>query len=358
MNKKVKVGVIGLGIGMAHAQGYQACQNAELVAVCDTDPARLEERGEKLGIRKENRYSTVDEILAVPEIEAVSVTLPNFLHAPISIAALKAGKHVICEKPLAKNAIEAQAIVDTAKQAGKNLMVCFNYRFREDARWLKAMNGSGKFGNLYFAKVGWMRNRGIPGGSSWFVNKELAGGGPLIDLGVHVLDLTLWLMGYPKVISVSGTTFAQFGPRGMKSWTGDPYDGNRYSVEDLAAGFIRFADGSALSLETSWATHTKPGRDDYFVTLYGSEGGSELYVANYTDRDTISYFSEVEGSPAVQRPSIVTKGGGHEKAVAHFIDCILEGRKPEATGEQGVTLMRLIDGIYESARLGREVRFD
>jgi predicted dehydrogenase len=213
-----------------------------------------------------------------------------------------------------------------------------------------------KFGNIYMAKSGWIRNSGIPSFGAWFTQKKLSGGGPLIDLGVHVLDLTLWLMGYPKVVSVSSSTFAQFGPRGQKLWKNNP---NRapFDVEDLAAGFVRFANGTALLLETSWASHTKQNRDDYFVTLYGSEGGSELYVPNYSDHDTVSFYTEVGNMPVNIQPPIVTKGG-HELAVAHFVKCLQDGTQPESSGEQGHALMQLIDAIYESARLGREVRLD
>lgn len=357
MSSKIKVGVIGLGVGMAHAHGYQANPDAELIAVCDADPKRLKEQSEKLGISPEQQFTDVIQMLALPDLEAVSVTLPNHLHAPISIAAFQAGKHVLCEKPLARTAVEAQSMVDAAKKAGKTLMVCFNYRFREDARWLRALSDEGKFGQVYFAKAGWLRNTGIPGAGSWFTRKEQAGGGPLIDLGVHVLDLTLWLMGYPKVTSVSGSTYAKFGPQGKKSW-GKPRGDVIYDVEDLAAGFVRFENGASLSIETSWASHTKAGRDDYFVTLYGSEGGSELYVPNYADRETISFFTEDGGVPINVRPSIVTRGGGHELATAHFVQCLRDGTPPESTGDQGVALLKVIDALYESAKTGHEVRFD
>jgi predicted dehydrogenase len=357
MSSKVKVGVIGLGVGMAHARGYQNCPDAELIAVCDADPVRLNEQSEKLGISPERQFTEIKDLLALPELDAVSITLPNYLHAPITIAALQAGKHVLCEKPLARSAVEAQSMVDAAKKAGKTLMVCFNYRFREDARWLKALSNEGKLGQVYFAKAGWLRNTGIPGFGSWFTQKEQAGGGPLIDLGVHVLDLTLWLMGYPKVVSVTGCTYAEFGPKGKKSW-GKPRGDAQYTVEDLAVGFVRFENGASLSLETSWASHTKAGRDDYFVTLYGSEGGSDLYVPNYADRDTISFYTEDGGVPVNTRPAIVTHGGGHELAAAHFVQSIKEGTPPESTGEQGVALLTLIDALYQSAKTGHEVRFD
>jgi predicted dehydrogenase len=356
MSNKIKAAVIGLGVGLAHSKAYLANPDAELIAICDIDEKRLKERGDLLGIPASQRYTDLEDVLALPELDAVSVALPNYLHAPIAIKAMKAGKHVLSEKPLARSAAEAQSMVDEAARSKKTLMVCFNYRFRDDARWLKGLRDAGKFGDIYYARAGWLRNSGIPGFGTWFTQKDKAGGGPLIDLGVHVLDLTLWLMGYPKVVSVSGAAFSEFGPRGKKTWAwGKPTGDTEFTVEDLATGFVRFENGAVLSLETSWGSHTKPGRDDYFVTLYGKEGGSELYVANYTDRETVSFYTEEAGFPVQLRPNPVMRGGGHELAVAHFVECLKEGRAPEATGEQGTALVRLIEGLYESSRCGREI---
>ncbi len=357
MSERTKAAVIGLGVGMAHARGYLACADAELYAVCDADPARLKERGDQLNIPERLRFTRIDDLLALPELEVVSIGLPNNLHAPAAIQAFEAGKHVLCEKPLAASAEQAAQMVAASKKTGRMLMVCFNYRFREDTRWLKRLVQEGQFGQVYMAKAGWLRCAGIPG-RGWFARKALSGGGPLIDLGVHVLDLSLWLMGYPKVVSVSGSTYAEFGPRGRKVWGSRSVEPNAdYDVEDLAAGFVRFADGRSLLLETNWATHTKPGKDDYFVTLYGSEGGSELYVANYTNKNTVTFYQEISGEPVVVKPDI-TVSGGHELAVAHFIECVRTNTPPEASGEDGLELMRLISALYESARNGREIHLD
>lgn len=357
MTEPIKTAVIGVGVGKAHIRGYQATPGCELFAICDTDSMRMREVGAQYNIPAERQFTSVDDLLKMDEIQAVSVTLPNHLHAPISIAALQAGKHVLCEKPLARSATEAQTMVDAARAAGKLLMVCFNYRFREDSRWLKSLQSQGEMGNIYFAKAGWLRNIGIPGFGGWFTRKEMAGGGPLIDLGVHILDLSLWLMDYPQPVSVSGVTFAEFGPRGKKAWGKRP-DNPVFDVEDLATGFVRFSNGSALSLETSWASHTKSGRDDFFVTLYGSEGGAELYVANYTDRDTVRFFTEEGGLPVDINPNMKLNANGHQLAIAHFLDCITTGKESDAPGEHGVTLLRIIDALYESARIGREIRLD
>ncbi len=321
MSKTIKAAVIGIGVGLAHARGYIANPDAELIAICDADPARLKERGDQLGIPAAMQFTDYNELLKLRELDVVSIGLPNFLHAPAAIAALRAGKHVLCEKPLATSAAEAKTMVDEAKACGRQLMVCFNYRFRDDTRWLMGMRSAGKYGDIYYARAGWLRNAGIPGIGGWFTTKSRSGGGPLIDLGVHILDLTLWLMGYPRAVSVSGSTYAEFGPKGRKSSRAVTTQVT-CDVEDLAAGFVRFENGAALQIETSWASHTKPGRDDYFVTLYGTEGGSEMYVANYTDHDTINFFSEEAGQPVLVKPNIVNRAAGHELAVKHFVHCV------------------------------------
>jgi predicted dehydrogenase len=357
MSEKIKAAVIGLGVGVLHARAYQASPDSELIAICDIDQARLHERGKELGIPAEMQFTDYRDLLKLPELDAVSVALPNHLHAPVAVDAFEAGKHVLSEKPLAISKTEAARMVAASKACGKTLMVCFNYRFREDARWLMGMRDAGRMGDIYYARAGWLRNSGIPGWGGWFTNKALSGGGPLIDLGVHILDLTLWLMGYPKPITVSGTTFAKFGPLGKKSW-GQKSGPGGFDVEDLAAGFVRFANGAALQIETSWGAHTKPGRDDYFLTLYGSQGGAELYVANYTDRDTLSFYTEECGQPVLIKPNIVNRAPGHELAVAHFTNRVKNNLPVESTGEQGLALMKIIDGLYESALTGREVSLE
>lgn len=355
MSARLRAGVIGVGVGAAHVVGYQAHPAAEVVAIADLNPERLAEVGNTYGIT--DRYSNYLELLQRPDIDVVSVALPNALHAPITQAALEAGKHVLCEKPLALNTAEAQRIVDTAAATGRQLMVCFNYRMRPDVRWLKAAIDEGSFGQIYLAKAGWLRNSGIPGSGSWFTNRGLSGGGPLIDLGVHMLDLVLWLLGYPEVATVSGVTFARFGPQGKKRWSPRTFSSGSgvFDVEDLAMAFIRFRDGRALSLETSWASHTRSGRDDYFITLYGERAGADLYVANYNNEETVTFYTEIGGQSVDVRPRIQSPGRSHTLAVAHFVDSILAGQPVECTGEEGVALISIIDAVYESARLGREV---
>lgn len=369
MTKKIGAAVIGLGVGMAHCKGYQTNPDADLVAICDIDPIRLKERGDFLGVADENRYLYYQDMLKRDDIDVVSVALPNYLHMPVTLDAFKAGKNVLCEKPISTTVENALKMVAESQATGLQLMVCFNYRFREDVVWLKQMRDAGKFGDIYYARAGWQRNTGIPGFGGWFTTKSMSGGGPMIDLSVHVMDMTLSMMGYPNPISVSGATFAKFGPRGQKASGGsfgvkeaDSKDSKpastTFDVEDLATGFVRFDNGAVLSVETSWATHSKPGKDDYFITWYGTEGGADLYVGNYTDRDTVMFYNEEAGQPVAIKPNIVNRAAPHTLATAHMVESLKNNTPVTATGQQGTTLVKIIQGLYESAQTGREVRLD
>ncbi len=354
MGDKVRVGIIGCGIGTFHAHGYARLPNAELVALADLDPARCRRITEAIPVSRV--YTSYEELLAQDDIDAVSIALPNFLHGPAAIAALKAGKHVLIEKPLAITVEEGERIVATARRTGRKLMVCFNYRFRGDSQALKERIDAGELGEVYFARAGWLRQAGIPSLGSWFTSKEHAGGGALIDLGVHVLDLALWLMGFPEPVAVSGATYAKFGPRGRGGWGRPRFLSGQvgFTVEDMATGYIRFANGATLSLEISWASFTSH-RDDYYVHLFGTEGGAELNVEQYGFDENVRLFREEAGEFVEVKPAY-TPGGGHEAVVAEFIRCILEDEDPRPGGEDGVRVLRVIDALYRSAQAGREVR--
>jgi predicted dehydrogenase len=346
----LKVGVIGVGVGRAHLGGYQALGNeVEIVSLCDLDAARLKEIGDKFNVPQ--RYTAVDKMLAAGEIDAVSVCLPNSLHAPVSIAALEAGLHVLCEKPLAENVASAQKMVEAAAKASTKFMICFNRRYRRDVQWMKKLVEAGKLGRIYQVKAGWIRETGIPGG--WFADKVMAGGGPLIDLGVHMLDSVMWLLNYPAPLTVSGSAQANFGPRHLKTWAKGPT--KPYTVEDSALGFIRLAGDITLTLETSWASHAKPGLDDFYITLMGAEGTLELYVANYTSENTLTLYTEESGAPMLIRPAVKGIPSDHTYAVAEFVKCIQEDTPPTASATQGLEIMKIIEAVYQSAQAGREV---
>jgi predicted dehydrogenase len=302
-------------------------------------------------------YREYSEMLAQPDIDAVSVCVPNALHAPVTIAALRAAKHVLVEKPLARNAAEGQQMIDEAEKAGKVLMVAFNHRQRSDVQWLKQYVDSGALGKIYYAKAYWMRRQGIPGIGSWFVSKEHAGGGPLIDLGVHILDIAMYLLGEPQPLAVSANTYAEFGPRGLKGWGWKRATGASvaYEVEDLATAFVRLSGGATLLLEASWATHGSYG-DDYGVVLYGSEGGAELDIRNYGHENTVRLFTDANGLPFNSTPRIPRGEAGHSEVVRRFVAAALEGGPQIPSAADGLRRALVIDACYASAAEGREVR--
>jgi predicted dehydrogenase len=354
MADKLRVGIIGAGVGRAHAEGYAALPRVELAAIAGLDDERVQALAARFGVPQ--TFREYADMLAQPDIDAVSIAVPNALHAPVTIAALEAGKHVLVEKPLARTPDEGRAMIAAAKQAGKVLMISFNHRQRNDVQWLRQYVETGALGKIYYAKAYWMRRKGIPGLGSWFVNKEQAGGGPLIDLGVHILDIAMFLMGEPTPVAVSANTYAEFGPRGLKGWEWKKSTGQsvHYEVEDLATAFVRLEGGATLLLEASWATHSSAG-DDYGVVLYGTEGGAELTIKNYGYENTIRLFADVNGVPHDAMPT-VPRGGGHVQVVERFVAAILDGAPAIPGAAEGLRRAELIDAIYRSAGEGREVQ--
>lgn len=341
---------------MFHLEGYTHEPRARVVALAGLDTDRCQELAKKYEIPR--IFSDYRELLAEDDIDAVSVAVPNSLHMPVAVAAFEAGKHVLIEKPLARHTDEAAQMVEAAKAHGKILAVAFQRRTRHDVQIVRDQIASGAFGRVYYAKAFWMRRSGIPGWGSWFTSKEAAGGGPLIDLGVHVLDMALYVLGNPKVTRVSAATYAEIGTQGRGNWPGRRQsfvpDGHAaYEVEDLATAFLRFEDGGTLLLEASWASFTEMG-DDFGIQVYGSDGGARIFSKNYAHVDTLEIFSNIGDTTADSRPRLVGRPG-HGRIINEFVDGILNGTPVSPDGEEGLDRVRLIDAIYASAELGREV---
>ncbi len=352
--KSLRVGVIGAGIGELHLAGYSKLPRVEIIALAGLDDERV--RRVAAEYRVPQIYRDYQDLLSAPGIDAVSICLPNILHAPVTIDALRAGKHVLVEKPLARTADEGQAMIEAAQAADRVLMIAFNHRYRADVQWVKQYIESGALGRIYYAKAHWMRRAGIPRLGSWFVSKEQAGGGPLVDLGVHVLDMAMYLIGEPRPLGVSANVYAEFGPRGLKGWDLRSQFSNEqrpYEVEDLATAFIRLEGGATLLLEASWATHSAAG-DDFGVTLYGTEGGVELMVRNYTHENTVRVFHDIAGVPTDMAPKL-RKAGGHDAVTERFVAAMLDGAPRVPSAEEGLRRAAIIDACYRSAAAGREV---
>lgn len=348
--KKVRVAIIGTGsISALHMMAYKNLENVEVVAACDINQNRVEEYAKKYNIP--HVFTDYNEMLKMDEIDAVSVTTWNNVHAPASIAALKAGKNVLCEKPLALNAAQAEEMVAASKETGKLLMVGFCRRFGENTKFLKERIEKGELGRIYYAKTGCLRVWGNPGG--WFSDKKRSGGGPVIDLGVHMIDLVRYLSGKPKAVSVTASTFNYLGMqpevKGINKYYSADYS-EFNDVEDCATSLIKFDNGMTLFFETSWVQHIK--QDMLYLDLYGDRAGAQMEPEMELYEGRGEYLANV-------KPVLSPEGSSFEhnfrEEIRHFIDCIENGTPCLNPGEDGVEIMKILDAIYESAKLGHEV---
>lgn len=354
MNDQIlRVGVVGLGFaGRTALEAFSEIPGIEVVALAGLETDQLASLGDKFQVPQ--RYQHWEDLIATDGLDAVSVATPTQLHAPIALKALEKGLHVLCEKPLARTVAEGTAMVEAAKKAEKVLKVVFNHRERGDVAILKHQIDEGLLGRVYYAKAHWMRRNGIPGMGGWFTNRELSGGGPLIDLGVHILDLALHLLNEPQVTTVSASTFAELGPRGKGSSAVNANTlGSAFEVEDLATAYLRLAGGGALQLETSWATYRAPG-DNFGIELFGTEGGAKIEVQNYSPTDTLRIFTDVAGVPAEVKPA-TGAGLGHRAVVRDFVDIVRSGEWSAHNGSEALLRTQVIDACYASAQAGREV---
>jgi predicted dehydrogenase len=350
--RSLRVGVVGLGwAGRQHLDAYSKIPGVEVAALASMEADELTALADEFGVP--GRYGRWEDLLEENHLDALSVCAPPHLHAPIAVAALQAGTHVLSEKPMALSGDEARQMADTARKANRVLQVAFNHRRRGDVKVLKRHIGDGHLGHIYYAKARWLRRNGIPKGTGWFTSKALAGGGPLTDLGVHMLDIALYLLGEPRVVSASAATYAELGPRQPAVHASAGGRPPLFDVEDLASAFLRLDGGETLTLEASWAGY--PGSGDRFgVTLFGDKGGAEIDVANYSPTDTLRIYQDVGGAPAEIRP-LLPPGGDHREVVAEFVDAIRGGQWERHQGAEGLARTRIIDACYQSASEGREV---
>lgn len=343
---KLGVGIIGSG-GIArgaHMPGYKSCgDDVKIVAVADTNPDVARLAAEQFEVP--HIFTDYRDLLKMDEIDAVSICTPNYLHVQPTIDALEAGKHVLVEKPMAMNGTEGQLMVDAANRTGKKLMVGFMTRFQSSAQALKRFTAAGEMGDIYFARAQAMRRRGIPG---WgvFTQKDKQGGGPLIDIGVHILDLTLWLMGHPKPTYCSGQTYAKFGPRAGVLGLMGQWDPSIFSVEDFAVGLVRFENGATLVLESAFCANQEQ-RQVFNTELFGTEGGCSY--------DPCKMFFERHQTLIDASPAYLPQVKAHEAELQGFVRAILDDTPVPVTAEESLMTTRIIDAIYRSSEEGREV---
>lgn len=346
--RKINVAVIGAGaIGVNHIQGFQEHPAARVVAVAETSPERAKEACEKFNVPE--AVADYRALLDRKDIAVVSVALPNYLHARVALEALAAGKHVLMEKPFATNARDAARVVEAARKARRLLMVGQNQRFRPERQALKRMVAAGKLGEVYAAEAFWLRRSGIPRIGSWFTQKRFAGGGCTYDIGVHVLDLCLHLLGDFDAAAVSGQTFIKFGNRGLGegTWGKSERDPNAvFDVDDFSVALIKLKSGRTVILRSSWAAHMPTPNSDG-VILYGTEAGATTNPPQVFRPGRTDYVLE-DITPG--RPTV------NPNRMAHFIDCVLGKARPYVPVEESLQVQRILDAIYKSSATGREVR--
>ncbi|MEK6793610.1 MAG: Gfo/Idh/MocA family oxidoreductase [Spirochaetota bacterium] len=350
MSKTIKIGIISAGqISKNHAEGYKKA-GAEVVAICDPVEAARTTRAKEYSIP--NAYETAEELIKKhPEIDAVSVCSPNSFHAKFVIMALEAGKHVMTEKPMAMNVEEAEAMVAAAKKAKKILMCGHNQRFTPEAQKVNDLREDGTLGKVYHAKCAWIRRRGIPGLGRWFTTKALSGGGPLIDIGIHVIDRTWYMMGKPKPIAVSGMTYNVFGKDIKKyvctgMWAGPRDPKGIMDVEDFASAFVRFDNGASMTIEVSWAANRVD--ENSWSLIMGDKNGALV------NNDGISLYGERGSALATEK--IDFDKSEYKDRHGHFIDCVQNGVTCTCPGEDGLAIQKVLNGIYQSSEKNAEVK--
>ena len=368
---KLRIAIVGCG-GIAnqkHMPSIKAnADKAEMVAFCDLIPERAEKAAKEYGVEGAKVYTDYKEMLADTSIEfdVVHVCTPNVAHCPITVAAFEAGKHVMCEKPMAHNTEDARKMIDAWKKSGKKFTIGYQNRLRDDTQTLHASCEAGELGEIYFAKAHALRRRAVP---TWgvFPNKALQGGGPLIDIGTHALDITLWMMNNYEPESVSGQVFYKLGRQedGPAGNVFGPWDPKTFEVEDSAFGLVKMKNGATIYLEASWALNVLKSMEAS-TTLCGTKAGAEIHHGGSYPQDELIYntvehnqFMEKTISPA----GVVDffEGGAAAEAVREqeqWLNAIINDTDPLVKPEQAFVVTQILEGIYKSAETGKEVFFD
>jgi predicted dehydrogenase len=355
MSNPTRVGVIGAGaIAMyGHIPGIKRHPQGSVVAVCDTNKERAEALATSQSVAKV--YTDWRELVKDPEIDAVTIALPNALHAEVAIAALKAGKHVLSEKPLAMTVAQGEEMVATAEKEGRVLAVNMTNRPRGEFQYMKAKIAEGRIGKVSYATGRMIRRAGIPGFGSWFTRKELAGGGALLDIGVHMLDAVLYMLGNPKISALRGEVQAVHGPqrRGLGGWGIDRVMDGTFDVDDLASLHLRLADGGLVTIEVTWAIY---GQNEERVQITGDQGGFDFFPQLYGTDKPLRYYSDDNGSPIETIPTLPTvQDGAGNVGYKRFIDAIQGKGTVVASGAEGLAILRLLEATYRSAAEKREI---
>lgn len=345
----IRVGVIGVGsiAQIAHIPNYIKNEQVVLAALADFNQQRVQSVANKFGVAA--TYTDVEQMLANEKLDAVSICTPNTSHVPLALKAIQYGVDVLLEKPLSTSYQEAMKLVAEAEKANRICMIGMPHRFRNQARALKHLVDSGALGNIYYVKAKILRRRGTPTG--WFTDSSKSGGGSLMDIGVHALDLAWWITGMQKPSRISGQLVRGIGRYDTlmtdrwKSADASNQDNSIFDVEDFSTAYIRFENGMVLSLEVSWALNG-PQDDAVKVDAYGTKGGISL--------DPLCYYGE-QNQVFIEAKLDVTSNNFYEDEINHFIDCVLHRSTPLIPASQGADVVRMLSGIRLSSELHREV---
>jgi len=345
--EKLRMAIIGSGqiAQVTHIPNYQLMGNVEIVGICDTRLEAAKTVAEKFGIEK--YYDSHKEMLEEVKPDAVTICVPNKFHCQITLDALEAGCHVFCEKPPAITVEEAESMEKKAQEKEKLLSYGFHFRASEHVAFLKNRIKVGKMGEIYHTEVKWHRRRGIPGWGC-FTNKEIQGGGPLIDIGAHMLDSALYLLDYPEISYVCATSSDRIGKTSKVGLMGG-WDPERFTVEDGIFGYIRFADGTSLDLQTSFAINRKE-KDVRSVKFYGSKEGADLFP--------LEIYGEEDGQLVDHTFPFLETRDWHLDVDTNFVKACLGEEELLVTAKQGAYIQKLICALYESAKTGRPVVFN
>ncbi len=357
--RKVRVGIIGCGgiAGGKHLPSLQKLPQVEMVAFCDIIREKAQTAAENYGAAGAKVYTDYTEMLKDKSIEVVHVLTPNKSHSVITVASLEAGKHVMCEKPMAKSAADARLMLEAARRTGKKLTVGYQHRHKVESQYLRAVIDRGDLGEIYFAKAWAVRRRGTP---NWgvFLNEEEQGGGPLIDIGTHSLDLTLSMMNNYKPKMVVGTKYKKLpNPDCANPWGG--WDVNQHTLEDSAFGFIVMENGATIILETSWALNTIEPIPEGSLSLCGTKAGAQIKNGVSINKDEFGQLVEIK--PELKTGGVAFYDGKSETSADRearlWIEAVLNDTEPLVKPEQALVVSEILEAIYESAKTGKPVYF-
>lgn len=345
-DRKLRVGIIGCGfIGRVHHEHYASFDDVEVVAACEIDPSIRKQWEADHGLPM---YEKWQDMLKKHEFDLISVCTPNYAHYKPTIGALETGCHVFCEKPLAMNATEGQKMLDKAREVGKELTIAYQHRFEPSVAMIKRAVEAGSLGEIMVGKVHAMRRRGIP---NWgvFGQKEKQGGGPMIDIGVHVIEMCHYAMGTPKPVAASGNIWTYMGNKPsqvVSMWPG--WDHKTYTVEDYACGQVRFDNGAVMQIEAMFAGHIPPEMEGMKFELIGQKGSAV--------KDPPGLYYDRDGTMINATPAFLEKDVKWDIKMRNVVDVCLHGDENKAPGEHGLMVQKMIDAIYKSAETGKEVK--